>query len=328
VEDLERKPICLSNEGSPTWGCSISKNANIVAVSANSFCITIWDLSTATLGNEKLVCKGHKHNIPCIDFSPCGKFLASASIDNTSRIWELSSGKCIKQLQIGNEWVWSVKWVEKRSIKTVEINEETWKSINDSLLQYFSKPNDFSLKATASLDFEQSESEDEQVNEPEDDDLIHAIPSEGSVDLLLIGTFHHLLLCNSSFEVVASLYHAIKPPNIFMPAYTRHMQRLSFMEYIPQLSLVIIGSQGCASVLLARIIFNKIVGEYQIMPEKYLPEKPEASALSGLTVVSQKRKTIFELECFRLFILYQNNKLFCYNIQGTEHLLDISMKML
>lgn len=33
-----------------------------------------------------------------------------------------------------------------------------------------------------------------------------------------------------------------------------HMRRISLVEYIPELSLLITGSQGCASVLLVRII--------------------------------------------------------------------------
>jgi len=48
--------------------------------------------------------KGHLHNIPAVDISPCGNYLVSASIDETCRLWETSTGKELKAKKISPEW--------------------------------------------------------------------------------------------------------------------------------------------------------------------------------------------------------------------------------
>jgi hypothetical protein len=40
------------------------------------------------------------------------------------------------------------------------------------------------------------------------------------------------------------LYNAIRMPPIAISPHMIHMRRLSLMEYIPELSLAIVGSQG------------------------------------------------------------------------------------
>lgn len=63
------------------------------------------------------------------------------------------------------------------------------------------------------------------------------------------------------------------------------MARLSLLEYIPELSLIVAGSQGefmnrnltgagCASVLLVRIVQNAVTGKYELLPETSLPKTP------------------------------------------------------
>lgn len=56
----------LHNDVVPTWGCAVSSATSMVAVSANSFNITLFDLSVPSPQNDKKLLEGHKHNIPCL----------------------------------------------------------------------------------------------------------------------------------------------------------------------------------------------------------------------------------------------------------------------
>ena len=47
--------------------------------------------------------EGHSNSVNCISYSSNGKYLSSGSLDNTVKIWEISSGECINTLE-GHEW--------------------------------------------------------------------------------------------------------------------------------------------------------------------------------------------------------------------------------
>ena len=38
----------------------------------------------------------NKHNIPCVKFSPCGNFVATASVDEHVRIFDIYTARCVK----------------------------------------------------------------------------------------------------------------------------------------------------------------------------------------------------------------------------------------
>lgn len=57
-----------------------------------------------------LYLKGHGKDLLIVTdlaFSPDGQMLASSSIDNTVKIWDANTGKCLKTF-IGKQWIWSV----------------------------------------------------------------------------------------------------------------------------------------------------------------------------------------------------------------------------
>ncbi|KAK8741083.1 hypothetical protein OTU49_002486 [Cherax quadricarinatus] len=56
---------------------------------------------------EGLVFKGHRSIIRSISIHPLGKFLASGSDDQTVKIWEISTGRCLRSFDIEA----AVKWV-------------------------------------------------------------------------------------------------------------------------------------------------------------------------------------------------------------------------
>jgi WD40 repeat protein len=68
-----------------TWsvdGASI--NPPRVAVGSNTHKVTVYNLQSG----KKSTINAHQHNVPCVSFSPCGKFLATTSIDKRLKIWE------------------------------------------------------------------------------------------------------------------------------------------------------------------------------------------------------------------------------------------------
>jgi hypothetical protein len=152
--------------------------------------------------------------------------------------------------------------------------------------------------------------------------------SNAPQELLLLGTFQHLFLCDSQFNVLATLYYALRRPPIQLPPLMMSMARLSLMEHIPELSLAIVGSQGCATVLLVRIVRNSINSKHELMPEKVLPEEPLPSPLAGMVVTRHVQPNPY-LSHWKLYILYQNSRLYCYEIRkGASDLLDISTTIL
>jgi WD40 repeat protein len=122
------------NEAS-TWGIAIHSERRLIAVSANNFEITVFNMVAfppdqqedtkefkSILGTDsqcRLV--GHEHNVPNIDFSGCGRFIVSCSIDKQCRIWDIQKRKTICQRKFvflgrGSE-SWSVAYSLFSSLK-------------------------------------------------------------------------------------------------------------------------------------------------------------------------------------------------------------------
>jgi WD40 repeat protein len=122
LKDLDREPSKFSNinpttDDNSTWSVDGAQvNPPRVAVGSNTFKVTVYDLSSG----EKSTINAHKHNVPCVSFSPCGKFLATTSIDKTLKIWEERKGKdgkpeyrCSRIAIPSQDWGWAVQWIDK-----------------------------------------------------------------------------------------------------------------------------------------------------------------------------------------------------------------------
>jgi WD40 repeat protein len=72
-----------------------SPDGKMVAASSGK-AIIVWNAKT---GKQLVTLVGHTDLIRCIDFSPDGTHLASASFDSTVIIWDLASGKALFTLQ-------------------------------------------------------------------------------------------------------------------------------------------------------------------------------------------------------------------------------------
>jgi WD40 repeat protein len=68
-------------------------------------------LSSALSAEEprlRLTLRGHTEEVPCVAISPDGKTLASGSLDDTIRLWDLASGKELASLKVRDKWASSV----------------------------------------------------------------------------------------------------------------------------------------------------------------------------------------------------------------------------
>lgn len=113
LHNLTKKPIILDNnseefEDNSTW--SLSGAGKLVAVGSNSHTVNIWNLESGESKRYYL----HAHNVPALEFSPSGRYLASTSIDSSVRILGLPLGT--KYCKPCVEWGWGLIWIPKNSI--------------------------------------------------------------------------------------------------------------------------------------------------------------------------------------------------------------------
>ena len=91
-----------------------------IAVGSNTHKVTVYDLTT----NSMQTINAHAHNVPCVSFSPCGRFLATTSIDKTVKVWEqLPNGvyKLARMTVPSQDWGWAVQWIDKTECE-LELN--------------------------------------------------------------------------------------------------------------------------------------------------------------------------------------------------------------
>ena len=122
LDNLSRECIKFKNvypqcQDNSTWSLSGSSvNPPRVVVGSNAYKVTIFNLST---GQKSSIEKAHNHNVPCVAFSPCGKYIASTSIDRSIKIWTEYpplSGQylLVKMCYPSKDWGWAVQWIHKQ----------------------------------------------------------------------------------------------------------------------------------------------------------------------------------------------------------------------
>ncbi|KAI9492389.1 hypothetical protein BDB00DRAFT_873470 [Zychaea mexicana] len=155
TDALHEPPMTINNDGSSTWGLAIHGDQGFIAVSANSWTINVYNIGEMTKsdpifgkrrrtvvpvmdGVTKRELGGHTDNIPCIDFNRSGRYIASGSIDQTCRLWDLKTGQqaTIRKIEMtrreNEAWCWSVKFISQKDIMVARCTD---KQISDAIMR-------------------------------------------------------------------------------------------------------------------------------------------------------------------------------------------------
>lgn len=99
--------------GSSTWGCC--GDDKYLVASSNDWNIRVYN----NADNSCTVLSGHSHNIPSVEMKE--GLLVSSSIDGSTRVWDLDSGKSICTFK-GTTWGWSSHLIRIDTIMPTAVN--------------------------------------------------------------------------------------------------------------------------------------------------------------------------------------------------------------
>jgi hypothetical protein len=286
-------------EDSSTWSLSIHPTSSTsfkIAVGSNSYRITVFQVvmdgesSLEMQDISKLILTGHEHNVPSLSFSPCGDYLASCSIDGSIRIWNVEDGSTLIQKQMGLDWGWAIRWIQKQHIK---------------------KPLDRDVNL--------------KLVETEDDHISHSSSKpDGAFSLAK----YMLVYCTNSdiFLVDANslnvFWHEDDYIDDLVIPGAHPLHRMLFVEVLPELNLIICGSSAGFGVCLSRI-FWRADGLCQLSPQMMIPEHLSISPQLPCFGVSAQMSCLSSSSRFgELYILYGNGD--CIVIELSNHQDDTS----
>jgi hypothetical protein len=88
-----RRVVANLKSGGKVYGVRFAGNGELIATGGLDGILRIWNIETGALQSEL---SGHEGAIRALDVSPDGSRLASASRDNTARVWDVASGNQIQ----------------------------------------------------------------------------------------------------------------------------------------------------------------------------------------------------------------------------------------
>jgi len=278
IADLEQPPVrfdnfCREAEDNSTWSCDMK--GDFICAGSNSTKLSIWEIDT---GQRYTLSDAHVHNVPCVELSPSGRYVASTSIDSTVAIssWDGT----IKRCRPGVEWGWAVKWIKADS---VDVEESLPKSNISNLEGRYTSPltthyyNSYAsargqFNATTFMNFLRGvsdrldglpEFEEEAFESASRASPITSTHTQHAVDEEELSNYFLLHSSRSSVHLIdpsinpGSQDNSMHVLSIYLPSLeiTPHRYtRLSLLEYIPELALVLLGNQGGSQLYLLRII--------------------------------------------------------------------------
>ncbi|KAG8877384.1 protein with putative role during mitosis [Tulasnella sp. 331] len=89
----------------------------------NHLTIKLWDVQNEYKNTKTLV--GHDHSVSTARFMPSGDLIVSASRDMTIRLWDVSTGHCLKTYSGHSQWVRSVLPSEDSKLLISSCNDHT-----------------------------------------------------------------------------------------------------------------------------------------------------------------------------------------------------------
>ncbi|KAK3810336.1 MAG: hypothetical protein J3Q66DRAFT_352828 [Benniella sp.] len=121
-KDPEPSPSGLSSSSSSSYYTSGTRRSTLGQTASRHSSEDSMSTPLVDQASQQILI-GHDHNIPTVAFSPCGQFVATASIDRTCRTWRLSDGKQIQQKSLAHLWGWGVAFVAPDAWTTVSRSE-------------------------------------------------------------------------------------------------------------------------------------------------------------------------------------------------------------
>lgn len=130
--------------------------------------------------------------------------------------------------------------------------------------------------------------------------------------LVIASTQDSLILFDSNLEVLASVAKVLDRP-YDSPFGLFPMIRLSIVQYIPELSLLLVANQGAFSLLVFTIRFNLNTNEYEYIPELKLPQQKVESTVIGLCY-----HQVEKAKSYNVYLMFQTGVFMAYQIQLNE----------
>jgi len=346
LDDLTIAPIRIKHKDSP-WGLTISHDSPHVAVSANSFDITVYNLKTTLIEENQIVLEGHEHNIPCICFSPDNRFIVSTSIDKTTKIWDFKTKNILNSIDIAT-WGWGVLWIEKDTIKKVGPEDDFIQFFNyvyedentQNIIQKIDDYKEYSINWQKSLIKEDSNitTDDTDVLINEDINIpkhtsstpLEMFPQSRFFDIqvpestesdeeafknlnekyfIINTTRSDIYLMDCQLNIITSIYSSVYPGDSFFQS---QIQRLCLNHYLPEFSTLILASQGGKHIQFIKIQINLETNDYELKPFKTILSP---NVISGLTLLKEKGIRNQKIYIFyHLFISFYSKELSYYKI--------------
>jgi WD40 repeat protein len=87
--------MVLRAAGNFMWATTTAKFIESDLSASGDRTVRMWDLSSRGVGPVTHANKSHANRVSCVVFSPCGKMLGSLGGDNTIRVWDVRTDKCL-----------------------------------------------------------------------------------------------------------------------------------------------------------------------------------------------------------------------------------------